>query len=307
MTRVAVERSRASILTADIISGATLEVADLDAARSFYDRIFRDAGGAWQAQSDALTYQAKDQKIAFVKVAEPRVLADSAQHQAYRVPRGSLQAIADEMEKAGLAPNWWHEDHPSEGERSIYLHDPSGNRVQLIAADGPGPLLEHFAFEVHNLEPISVFYLAVLGGTIDHYFGRNMDDYEAAKAWGGGNDPDAAPWTRFFPRGNSLNDHMRRAERQSHPSQQISISFGDTRVCVFLGTVHRQDPPEDQVVGAPRVAFRTKSTADEVVAGLRQPTVSLEPEGRIRLLFERNGSTVYARDPIGHFIQIDCR
>lgn len=307
MVGVAVERSRPAILTADTISGATLEVADLNLARAFYDPIFREAPGQWETRPGALSYQTRDQKIEFVEVAAPSAPPDSAQHQAYRVPRGRLRAVANELEQSGFGADRWHEDHPSEQEPTAYLQDPSGNRVELIGTDTPALLLDHFAFEVHNLEPISVFYLAVLGGTIDHYFGRSMDDYEAAKAWGEGRDPDAAPWTRFFPRGNSINDHMRRADRQSHPAQQLSIGFGNTRVCFFLGTVHRQDPPEEQLVGTPRVAFRTRATADQVIAGLRQPTVSLEPEGRISLSFERDASTVYLRDPLAHFIQIDCR
>lgn len=306
MAQVAVERSRPTIITCDTISGAALEVGDLTAARAFYDAIFRDSGGAWDERPGALAYRCAEQRIEFVAASQPQTLPDSAQHQAYSVRRSRLEALVHELTSAGFAANWWHEDHPAEREAAAYFQDPSWNRVQLVAADSPGPLLQHFAFEVHDLEPVDVYYLAVLGGTIDYYHGRTMYDYEEAKAWGEGRDPQAAPWTRFFPGRSSIAEHMRQGEKNSHPAQQLFIRFGSTVLCLILGTVHRQEPPEEQVVGTPRLAFRTSASADEVVARLQRPTVSLEPEGRIRIRFERTGKTIYLRDPAGHFAQLDC-
>ena len=93
MAQVAVLTSRPSILTCDMISGAVLEVADLAAARAFYEPIFRDSGGAWEERGDALKWSCAPQHISFVRAAQPNTLPDSAQHQAYRVPPDRLQGL----------------------------------------------------------------------------------------------------------------------------------------------------------------------------------------------------------------------
>jgi hypothetical protein len=287
------------------VAGAVLEVADLSATRSFYEPIF-GSGPGWAAADDRLTYTRDPQRVEFVRRTNPTTLPDSAQHQAYNVPRGHLRAVVARLESAGHEAHWWHEDQPAEREETAYVVDPSGNRAQLVESDAPELILRHFVFEVHDLEPEDVFYVAVLAGAVDYYHGRRMDDYEQATAWGEGNDPSAAPWTRFWPGPSSIAEAARKKGGTSHPAQQVFVGFGPTQIGLVLGTVHRQEPPEEQIVGTPRVVLRARHSVADAIAALGQPRVPLDPEGRLRLPFEQQGTSLMMRDPAGRFVELEC-
>jgi len=299
-------RTRPSVLSCDVIAGAVVEVADLAATRAFYEPIFRDAPGQWEQRADRLVFRCGPQRIELVQRAAPVTLTDSAQHQAYNVAPGRVVALVQELEAAGHEVHRWHEDHPAEREDNAYFYDPSGNRVQLVASDDSGLVLDHFVYEVHDLEPEDVYYVSVLGGSIDYYHGRSMYDYEQGTAWGEGRDPTAAPWTRFWPGPHSIAEATRQKGKVSHPAMQVFVRFGPTRLGLILGTVHRQEPPEEQVAGTPRVVLRARHTVGEAVEALRNPRVPLDPEGRMRLPFEEHGSSLLLRDPTGHFVELGC-
>jgi catechol 2,3-dioxygenase-like lactoylglutathione lyase family enzyme len=294
------------VLSCDLVAGVVLEVADVAATRAFYEPIFRDARGEWDQRDDALIFRRGPQHVDFVQRPDPHTLGDSGQHTAYRVPRGRLRDLVQELQAAGHEARWWHEDQPSEREETAYLQDPSGNRVQLVESDNPDFLLDHFVYEVHDLEPEDVYYVSVLGGSIDYYHGRSMYHYAEGKEWGEGRDPSAAPWTRFWPGPSSIAEAARGKGKTSHPALQIYIRFGPTHLGLVLGTTHRQEPPEEQVAGTPRVLLRARHTVNDAMVALRNPGVSLDPEARIRLPFEQRGSSLLLRDPTGHFVELEC-
>src|SRR5205823_12768458 len=61
------------------------------------------------------------------------------------------------------------------------LHDPSGNRVQLMASDDTGLLLDHAAVEVHEFDYCEMVYRNALGGQMESYHAWRVEDFDDAK------------------------------------------------------------------------------------------------------------------------------
>jgi catechol 2,3-dioxygenase-like lactoylglutathione lyase family enzyme len=298
---------RASLVGAASISGVVLLMTDAVATRAFYEPILRDAAGAWAEEHGTLRYSSSAGEISFMADHEHRTLSGNGAHQAYQVHADRLTALVDELAVAGHPAEWWREDHPREREVTAYLEDPCGNRVQFVpTSEPPAPRLfiDHIALEVHDLESAEVFYTSVLGGSVDYYHGRRARDYEAAQAWGEGNDP-CAPWTRLWPGAGLSTDPHHRSHRP-HPNQQAFVRFGETRVALILAREHRQEPAEDQAVGIPRLVFTTSRQAQAVIADLVARPVSLTPEDRMALPFRVEGQRIYLRDPAGNSVEVRC-
>lgn len=290
---------RQPAVQADLLAGVVLEVGDLANTRAFYERIFRDFSGAWQETRNTLTYTAGPQAIEFVRRPRPRTLSDGGQHQAYRVRAGRLQQLAEELTAAGFPVDWWREDHPTERGITAYLHDPSGNRVQLVASDGDGLLLDHVGIEVRDFDYCETVYVKALAGRVDYYHGWRVEDEGEAKLWGDGDDP-CAPWTRRdnpgwfdFARLGYHDPNL----RVPRPNTQVFVAFGDTRIAMISATKVRQEPPEELLRGAPRPVFRTQQTAAEAVA--RLPALLPMP-------FDQEGQSIFLRDPDGNFLELRC-
>lgn len=289
-TAVAVDpRSTSSELGLYGLGGVVLEVIDFQETQEFYQRLFLDRPGEWARDGDRLTFRARGESIQFVRRSRPLTLSHTGQHQAYYVPRERLVQVTDGLVQASHTVNNWREDHPAEREVSAYTHDPSGNRVQLVAVDGDSPLLSHVAIEVHDLELAEAFYANVLGGVVDYYHGWKMGDYAEAKAWEEGRDP-CAPWTRRFD--VRYWDKLRVAR----PNMQLFVRYGRSVVGLILAIEHRQEPPEEMLEGTPRVVLRSQSGAGEVRQRLAERGVRVGGDG----------SDVFLRDPGGNFVQLVC-
>lgn len=296
--------SRQSVMACRAVAGAFIEVADLEATRTFYGAIFADRAGDWLEEGDRLAFRSPEQTLTFVRRSEPRSLPETGQHQAYRVRSERLEQLVQQLMAAGRSVDRWREDHPSERALAPYVQDPSGNRVQLVGHADPARPLDHVGIEVHDLETAEVFYVKVLGGIVDYYHGRRVHDYVQAAAWGEGSDP-CAPWTRLWP-GPGLSTNPRHKARASHPNQQAFVRFGDTVVALILASKHRQEPPEELVRGTPRLVLRTDDRVSDVPPALARPPVSLRPEERLRLSFEQEGESIFLRDPAGNFVEVIC-
>lgn len=294
----AAARSAQGPVPVDLLMGVRLEVADLDAAHIFYDLIFRDAAGEWRQDGRALTYQAGPQSIEFVRRARPRTFSDGGQHQAYRVRAARLPSLLDELAAAGARVEWWREDHPAERAVGPYLQDPSGNWVQLMASDDSGPLLAHAAIEIHEFDYCEYLYVRELGGGVEYYCGWRIEDQEEARAWGAGDDP-CAPWTRRDnPGWNDFRDQGTRDPnlRVPRPNTQLFIQYGRTLLGLISATKTRQEPPEEQITGTPRLIFRARQSAANAAAYL-----ATEP-----IPFERRAQSIFLRDPDGNFVELRC-
>lgn len=301
------------------LAGLVLEVADLPATRAFYEPIFREAPGVWSEAASRLTFQTPEEKITFVLRRRPRTFADGGHHQAYRVPRQRLQGLVDELTARRHPVDWWREDHPSERRVSPYFRDPSGNRVQLVATehDSDERLLDHAAIEVYEFDYCEYLYVTTLGGEVDYYHGWRTADQEDAKLWGEGDDP-CAPWTRRdnphyrdFLVEDPTTGELRPARfagelgvsapgrhvRVPRPNGQVFISYGPTRLVLTSATRVRQEPPEEQVRGTPRLIFACDQRAPEVESHL---ATTVNPH-------LRDGRRIYVRDADGNFAELVCQ
>jgi catechol 2,3-dioxygenase-like lactoylglutathione lyase family enzyme len=284
------------------ISGATLEVPDLDAARAFYAPIFATRDGAWEADRRTLRFRAGAQAVELVRRARPRSYPDTAYHWGYRVASSWLPALVDQLVKQGRPVSWWHEDDPAERTLSAYFADPGGNRVQLLPGDDDGPLLDHVALEEHDLEAAEFFYTRALGGRVTYSHGWDARDQVGLESWMAGDDP-SAPFTR------RINISYRTKRPAPMPLAHLFVTFGPTRLGLFLAQVHHQEPPPGVVRGTPQLTFTARCPADALAAHLRTVNVSpvdLKYDGGY-VQFERDGDAFFLRDPGGHFVQIVCR
>lgn len=317
MSQSAPAAATTSQLRAEQLVGVVLEVADLSSTRAFYEPIFADARGQWIEEESRLVFHTPHEEVAFVRRRRPRTFPDGGHHQAYRVRRERVTGLADQLVGAGHHVDWWREDHSSERGISPYVLDPSGNRIQLVPMDQDGQLLDHVAIEVYEFDYCEYLYVTTLQGEIDHYHGWRTVDVEEATLWAEGDDP-CAPWTRRD------NPHYRdylvtdpetgelrpprfagelgvaapdRQMRVARPNGQVFISYGPTRLALISATKVRQEPPEEQVKGTPRLVFRVAVGAAEAEARL---ATTVNP-------YRRDGPSVYVRDADGNFCELRCQ
>ena len=285
--------------TVELLSGVVLHASDLGRTQAFYQEIFQHAGGAWESSKTEITYRTGAQTIGFIRRRWPRTFeGDSGYHTGYRVPRSQLGVIAEGLAAIGTTVEWWSEDAPSEQEVTAYALDPDGNRVQLVAADDGDPLLlDHAAIEVRELDYCHIFYGKGLGGTVDSYHGWRWEDELAARRWAKGEIP-SAPWTvRLNP---SYRDVLFLSPTElskgvPSPNTQTFLRYGETRVGMISATKNRQEPRPEILRGTPRLVFASKLPMSELMRDLadRQP-----------LPMERDGTSVFLRDPDGNYVEV---
>jgi catechol 2,3-dioxygenase-like lactoylglutathione lyase family enzyme len=268
------------------LAGVVVEVADLTAARAFYDRLLDIPP---LADGRVLAYERGGQRLELVERAHPRTLSHTGQHQAYCVPEPGLDRLVRELENLGCETARWREDRPEERSLNVYALDPSGNRVQLVPSSGGDRLLDHACIELHDLELAEQFYARTLGGAVEYLHGWAMEDYAEAHAWGDGKDP-CAPWTRRWD--VRYWDKMRIAR----PNMQTFVRFGGGVAGLILATEHRQEPPPEQQRGTPRLLLASDLPAGQVAAHLSSQDVP----------FEQDGRHIFLRDPGGNFVQVAC-
>jgi len=298
----------------DRLAGVLLEASDLDATRSFYERLFAGRSGQWQASKGRLVYEQDRETIGFIRRAPPRTLSDGGQHHGLRVPAGRIESLLRELEGAGCEIERWREDHPSERQLSAYVCDPDGNRLQLVAA-GEAGLLDHTAIEIHHFDYCEYLYVNVLGGRVDYYHGWRSTDIIEAQAWAAGGDP-CAPWTRrdnphyrdflvadpvsgqLRPTRNSVGAGGGEGRlRVPRPNGQLFVAYGSGPYLVLVSaTAVRQQPREEQLEGTPRLVFGTRLSTGDVVDRLVQTP----------LPFQRGDGAVFVRDPDGNFCEVRC-
>ena len=285
--------------TAKLLSGVVLDASDLGRTQAFYQEIFQHAGGAWESSKTEITYRTGAQTIGFARRGRPRTFEhDSGYHTAYRVPRLRLDAIVSKLSAMGATVEWWNEDAPSEQDVSAYALDPDGNRVQLVAAADDDPLLlDHATIEVFQFDYCQVIYAKALGGTVDSYHGWRWSEQLAARSWAAGETP-SAPWTKRMNPG--YRDFLLLGAKDARkgvprPNTQLFLRYGDTRVGLISATRNRQEPRPEILRGTPRLIFASDLPASELMDELaaRQP-----------LPMEREGTSVFLRDPDGNYAEV---
>lgn len=279
-------------------SGVVLEVADLHPAARFY----RDVLGLKEDghSAEGPRFRLGGAHMTLCERPEPRTLPDAGAHVALRLPASDLPGALDRLHSAGVEVHDYREDRPAESADNRYLEDPDGNRLQLVGGRDEG--IDHVALEVHDLEWAEVFYTHVLGGAVETRVGWRMEDYAGARAWGDGKDP-RAPGTRRWDKLYSVTINPDR--QVARPNAQVFVTLGpQTTIGLYLATEHRQEPPPDQFAGTPRVSFRT-DRIDELEQRLREVRLRCLPVSRQSDgPFQRDGQTLFVRDPGGNFLEV---
>ena len=126
------------------------------------------------------------------------------------------------------------------------------------------------------------------------------DDYARAKLWGEGKE-NMAPGTRRWDQRYTVMEQKRRLPR---PNTHFFVRVGAEALAIYLATQHRQEPPEEQIVGTPRIGLRSGRAALTQIA--RQLAASRMPiQGPIEHPANAAiAASLYLRDPGGNFLEI---
>lgn len=292
------------------ISHIVIEVSDLKRGEAFY----RDVLGfellgydrAPDCGRNVVLRAASGQWLILSERSEPRSLPETGVHQAYRVVPADREAIGTKLAARDVSVHSYKEDRPIEEADNFYFYDPDGNRVQLVTsktrygAGGKILGIDHAAVECHDLEWAEDFYVKALGLTVDHRVGWRTADYVRAKLWGEGKE-EMAPGTRRWDQRYTVMEQKRRLPR---PNTQLFVRVGDAVLGIYLATQHRQEPPEDQIAGTPRVGFRAGRRALDETAKLLK-----ERRSPVRGPMEHPASipvaaSLYFKDPGGNFLEL---
>lgn len=299
------EVSRA--LAVDGIGYIALPVSDLKAAKAFYSDLgFRDIGHDLlpNCGTHAAMRAASGQMLALVAAADLPDLRDSGVHQAYRVSTVERQSIITRLEARGETVFRYKEDRPAEENDNFYCFDPSGNRVQLVAAGGllPGGVIaiDHAAVQVADMLWTEHFYTVTLGLTPDHYVGWRTADYVRARKWADGEE-DMAPGTRRLDKRYTVMVNRKTVPRCN---MQLYVKAGISVLGFYLSNKHWQETPEEQAIGTPRIALAVPRGELDRVAKLVAVT-GRAVEGPVEHATSSPiEASVYFRDTGGNFVEL---
>jgi catechol 2,3-dioxygenase-like lactoylglutathione lyase family enzyme len=293
----------------DGISHIVVEVADLKRAKEFYRLVGFELAGddrVPECGRNAFFRTPSGQGVILCERPEPRSLPETGVHQAYRITLTNRDAVARQLAACGVAVQAYKEDRPLEEGDNFYFYDPDGNRIQLVASAGSSGAsaeilgIDHAAVECHDLEWAEDFYVNRLGLTVDHRVGWRTKDYVRAKLWGEGKE-DMAPGTRRWDQRYTVMEQKRRIPR---PNTHFFVRIGDEVLGIYLATQHRQEPPEEQIVGTPRIGLRAgRQVMAQVAQSLR--TTRTPIKGPVEHPDPAPiAASLYVRDPGGNFLEI---
>ncbi len=295
-------------LQVDSINHVSVAVSDLKASEEFYHHIlgFEPQGrDLWPHCGPNASFKTgQGQSLILSENPHLTKLPDTGTHQAYTIGGPSRDAVARELKQRGIEIHSYREDRPQEAEDNFYFCDPDLNRIQLIASNGQsagtGKVqgIDHAAVEVVDLEWAEDFYVNILGLPVAHRVGWHTADFARAIRWGEGKE-DMAPGSR---RWDALYTENRR--RVPRVTAQLYIQFGKAVLGLYLATKHRQEPPEEETVGSPRIAFRTDRPVLDHTAKLLdehhkpfQGPIDHPATAPIQ-------SSLYFKDPGGNFLEL---
>ncbi len=288
-------------------AGLVTAVADVNAARDFYVRIL----GCTALGSDMLPGLGRHHLLAtasggLIALAEGMAAdgADSGVHHAYRAGTAGREAIRARLAAAGVAVHGYREDREAEQDDRFYFLDPDNNRIQIVTRSGiPGDgvaAIDHVAVQLPDMMWGEEFYRRTLGLAVESRFGLRTADHARARLWAKGED-DMAPGTR---RNDKLYMMMGGQSEVPRTNMQIYFRAGDSVLGVYLATRHVQEPPEENLSGAPRLMLAASR------AGLDRAAERLALVGRA---FEGPvdhppsaplAASLYFKDTGGNFIEI---
>lgn len=283
-------------------------VLDLSAAREFYSDLgFTEVGADVIPNCGAhVAFRAASgQLLALVVSPDAPDLRDTGVHQAYRVSGAERDAIGKRLAAKGASVFTYKEDRPGEDNDNFYIFDPSGNRVQLVAvqnsSNATGVLgIDHAAVQVADILWTEKFYADDLALPVDHRVGWKTADYVRARKWAAGEE-NMAPGTRRLDQRYTVMVNRKTVPRCN---MQLFLRAGDAILGIYLANKHFQEPPEEQAIGTPRIAFAAKreelDRAAKLIAAAGKAVEGPVVHGKDCVL----EASVYFRDPGGNFIEL---
>jgi catechol 2,3-dioxygenase-like lactoylglutathione lyase family enzyme len=294
----------------DGISHIAVNVDDLAAARDFYRGVL---GFSLEADSQiaecgrhAVVATASGQRIALCQTDDFTPLPDTGIHNGYRVTAQARQTILDRLAKENIEVFSYREIRPAEAGDNCYFYDPSGNRLQLVVAEATagtpaGPLIQaidHVTLQASDIEWEEDFFVRRLGLPIDCVVGWRTADYVLAKRWKDGAESMAPGQMRLDKRYSTIHG----TDPVPRVNMQLFAKVGDAAIGIYLANKHFQMPPEDLLVGTPRIAFRVSQKSLKAVAAHLQAG-SHAVKGPIA---HAAGHSLYCQDAAGNFIEFCC-
>lgn len=253
------------------ICHVAIPAAGLAAARAFYAGVLglteeRDTQLPACGEHVVLR-SASGQRVALCR-SDVALPPDMGRHVAFTASAPACDAIRRRAAADGITVAISKEDRPAEDADNAYLHDPHGNRVQLVVAAAAGAegvaSIDHVGIQAIDLEWEEDLYVRLLGMPVEHVTGWRTRDYQRARLWGDGKEamaPGTRRWDRRF--GYVPGRVPGQSSVIARPNIQLFVKAGQQTLGVFLAYEHYQLPPEEQVAGVPRVAFAVTGAAFE--------------------------------------------
>jgi catechol 2,3-dioxygenase-like lactoylglutathione lyase family enzyme len=255
---------RPSALDIKGIAYLAVEVVDLDRAVDFYGRVLgleligRDMLPFCGPHAALMT--ATGQWVVLTPNPARADLSETGVHQGYRVSAAARAAITRTLLAEAFEIKTYREDRPAEAKDNFYFFDPDGNRLQLVTVkDAASPTaisgIDHAAVQTADMMWAEAFYAEELGLPVDHRVGWNTADYVRARKWAAGEE-DMAPGTRRLDQRYTVMVNRKTVPRAN---MQLYVRTGSGVLGVYLANKHFQEPPEEQLAGAPRIALAVTS------------------------------------------------
>ena len=297
------------------IAHVAIGVADLARARAFYCDLLgfaNEPGTRLPACGEHVVVRTSSgQRVALCRL-EPLVQPpDMGRHVAYGIAASLREEIVRRASARGVAISTYKEDRPAEETDNCYLHDPDGNRIQLVVADAADDArvasIDHVAIQAIDLEWEEDLFVRSLGLPVEHITGWRTSDYKRARLWGEGKE-DMAPGTRRWDDrfGYVPGKVPGQTPLIARPNMQLFVKAGAQTFGIFLAYHHYQQPPEKQVTGVPRVAFAVARSAFDAIAE-RFHRAKLPTDGPVRHpATSPYAESLFAKDCGANFLEFCC-
>jgi catechol 2,3-dioxygenase-like lactoylglutathione lyase family enzyme len=294
-------RSALKPIIVDGIDYVALAVADVERAATFYCELLGfvlDRSPQLPHAGEHAVVQAKSgQRVALCREPGDKP-PDMGRHTAYGVAPEAREAILERIIRAGVTVHDYTEDRNAERTENCYFYDPDNNRVQLTRTTAFGQervgvvSIDHVGLQAVDLEWEEDLYVGLLGLPVTDIVGWRTEDYKRAARWGEGQE-DMAPGTRRWDKRYST--AFGRSPTIARPNMQLFVSAGAQTLGIFLDYAFYQLPPEEQVIGVPRIGL--------VVIAERFAQAKLLTDGPHRHPpSSPYAASLYARDRGGNFL-----
>jgi hypothetical protein len=173
----------------------------------------------------------------------------------------------------------------------------------VVGGDGSSAIvgIDHAAVQAIDVEWEERFYLDHLGFPRDHVVGWKTADYARARLWGEGKE-DMAPGCRRWDKRYNV---MHGRDPVPRPNVQLFVKTGDGVLGTYIAVEHVQEPPEEQVVGVPRLAFAiARDDVERVAERLADWGPIVGPVAHLPSSPRR--VSIYCKDPGGNFLEFCC-